>query len=456
MNATFNTGRFDFGKRLLTAAAITTMGLTVAQQADAQGYTVKDLGTLPGRVASAAWAQTNGNLIVGGSKSPTPMRAVLWMGGLKFNLGTLPGYLGSFARGVNASGQVVGYAFNDNTNVRAFRWQGGVMSDLGAFPGGTRSIANAIHPLGRIVGGAERADGSIHAAMWIGSSIFDLGTLPGGSFSSAHAINETSKVVGEAYTAINTLHAFTWDNLTGVMSDLGTLGGQHSEAFDINALGRVVGYAHTPAETRHAALWKNGLIQDLGTLPGYANSIAFSINNFGRVVGNVYNDVSSPRAMVYRKGTMHDLNSLIPAASGWTLEQAISINDNGRIVGWGMHGGKRHAFALTPKVAVVDVSKWVAYNPFYVVCDPKESIIKAKITNTSKIALHGPFHIALTGMTPGRRLWNGDGLFRESPYITLDLKSLAAGESVEVVLECDGSVTKEAPSFSVKVYSGSL
>jgi hypothetical protein len=45
---------------------------------------------------------------------------------------------------------------------------------------------------------------------------------------------------------------------------------------------------------------------------------------------------------------MVDLNSLISPTSGWVLEQANAINDNGQIVGFGTIDGETHGFLLTP------------------------------------------------------------------------------------------------------------
>jgi probable HAF family extracellular repeat protein len=46
---------------------------------------------------------------------------------------------------------------------------------------------------------------------------------------------------------------------------------------------------------------------------------------------------------------MQDLNSLIPADSGWNLQEAKAINDNGYIVGVGFNkDGQQHAFLLIP------------------------------------------------------------------------------------------------------------
>ncbi|MBC5815059.1 MAG: hypothetical protein GIW97_00815 [Candidatus Eremiobacteraeota bacterium] len=51
---------------------------------------------------------------------------------------------------------------------------------------------------------------------------------------------------------------------------------------------------------------------------------------------------------MYSFGKMRDLNNLIPARSGWFLEEAYSVNDSGEIVGDGTIHGKDHAFVLTP------------------------------------------------------------------------------------------------------------
>jgi probable HAF family extracellular repeat protein len=46
---------------------------------------------------------------------------------------------------------------------------------------------------------------------------------------------------------------------------------------------------------------------------------------------------------------MLDLNNLIPANSGWLLQFANAINDQGQIVGQGTFNGQSEAFLLTPQ-----------------------------------------------------------------------------------------------------------
>jgi hypothetical protein len=45
---------------------------------------------------------------------------------------------------------------------------------------------------------------------------------------------------------------------------------------------------------------------------------------------------------------MQDLNNLIPAGTGWVLQEGAAINDVGQIAGYGTLNRQSHAFLLTP------------------------------------------------------------------------------------------------------------
>ena len=61
---------------------------------------------------------------------------------------------------------------------------------------------------------------------------------------------------------------------------------------------------------------------------------------------------SSLGAWIWSGGVFQNLNNLIPPGSGFTLDNATAINDNGQIVASGSNAqGQEHAFLLTQLVS---------------------------------------------------------------------------------------------------------
>jgi probable HAF family extracellular repeat protein len=94
-------------------------------------------------------------------------------------------------------------------------------------------------------------------------------------------------------------------------------------------------------------------MQDLGAFPGAVVTLApccHTINDRGEVVGlSIDGTTFSSRALVWQDKMPVDLNTLIPADSGWYLQSALSINDAGKIVGYGTINGNVHAFLAIPR-----------------------------------------------------------------------------------------------------------
>jgi probable HAF family extracellular repeat protein len=117
--------------------------------------TMTDLGTLGG-TSSTANAINGVAQIVGASQivGDSAYRAFLYQNGTMTNLGTLGG--NSYATGINANGQIVGYSEVQGQVPRAFLYQGGVMRELLSLidpqSGWTALRTAAINDKGQIVG----------------------------------------------------------------------------------------------------------------------------------------------------------------------------------------------------------------------------------------------------------------------------------------------------------------
>jgi len=134
-------------------------------------------------------------------------------------------------------------------------------------------------------------------------------------------INNPGVVVGGADTS-TAVHAFRWQD--GVLTDLGALPGvPSSHAESINARGWATGGAFTTffdpligQPTEHAALWKDSEFVDLGTLGTGLESAALYVNNAGEVVGfSTFDQTPDPnsflgatiRAFIWKNGVMSEI-----------------------------------------------------------------------------------------------------------------------------------------------------
>jgi probable HAF family extracellular repeat protein len=325
----------------LTSAFVLTFFLLSTAFAQAS-YTVIDLGTLGGTYS--AGLGINAYAEVTGTASTTRDAAghvFLFSDGTMTDLGSLGGL--SIGYAINASGEVTGYSMLDYSTSHAFIYSAGSMKDLGTLGSGN-SAGAGINASGQVTGYSSN-----HAFLYSNGTMTDLGTL-GGKFSGGAAINDSGQVTGGSTTAGDTTsHAFLYT--AGTMTDLGDLGGSGSEGTGINAFGQVAGDFYTQnGLARDVFLYSGSTMSDLGTLSG-GNSVAAVINNFDQIVGvSVLPDGQTRLALLYTPGAgIVDLNTVAPSGSGWTLTNAMGINDAGQITGVGFApGGFEHAFLLSP------------------------------------------------------------------------------------------------------------
>jgi probable HAF family extracellular repeat protein len=330
---------------LITATAVPAAAATAT-------YTMTDLGSL-GYGVSRGFAINAGGEVAGQSYLAQafpatgcpprhrcithPSEPFSWTAGTMTGLGTLgvpldkitacspPDCFGE-ALAINRNGDIAGLS-----DGQAFLVHNGKMSSLG--PGS----ATGINDFGEIAGGTS----CCHAFVISGRTRTTLPDLSsyGGGITSATGISDTRQIVGGSDNAAGYVHAVLWTN--GTITDLGTLADPRvapfaqSTATAISNLGQVTGWAQTNTYATHGFLFSNGTMIDIGAI------IPQAINDNGVIVGY--------GALIYRGGTVQDLNNLIPAGSGFTLDNATAINDNGQIAANGYNAqGQDHAFLLTP------------------------------------------------------------------------------------------------------------
>ena len=122
-------------------------------------------------------------------------------------------------------------------------------------------------------------------------------------------------------------------------------------AADVNNRGQVAGLSDLADDTTaHAFLWQDGVMTDLGTLPGDVFSLASGMNNKGQIVGQSCDQMGKCRAFLWENGVMTDLNTLIPSVSSLSLIFGSKINDRGEISGqtYDPNTGDTSAFLAIP------------------------------------------------------------------------------------------------------------
>jgi hypothetical protein len=115
-------------------------------------------------------------------------------------------------------------------------------------------------------------------------------------------------------------------------------------AIGVNAQGDIAGYT-AAGEFYWAYVIQNGVFQDLSA--GYWASWANALNSKHQVVGAWSTAFSyDERALYWHGSQSFDLNNSLPPNSGWMLNEAVSINENGLIVGNGTFQGQASAFGI--------------------------------------------------------------------------------------------------------------
>ena len=383
----------NFWMLCLTMIVLFGSSVAVAQTS----YTVTDLGSLPNDNLGCAMDVNNqgwtlimaGNVAAGQERSSSGTllngRAVVDIDGVKTDLGTLGGPNSWMNWGaINDRGQVVGMAetstpdpnaenicqFATGLQCRPVIWQDFHISALPTL-GGNNGQASHINNRGEIAGTAETPvlDSTCPASaphlislpvLWQDGKVQSLPTVGGDPDGFAMDINDEGQAVGFSGICAGAIHGVSWENGTATpLPDIG--GGAIAES--VNDLGEIAGIiGSADGTTEFGAVWQNGVLSNIGTLPGDFAAIATGINNRGQVVGSTLDShFNWAHTFIWQNGVMTDLNTLFPASSNLFALMANKINERGQISGMaivmsGPDEGNVHAFLATPVNASVGTS----------------------------------------------------------------------------------------------------
>jgi len=321
-------------------------------------YTITDLGSLGGGVTHGLAINASGQ-VTGDSflskqvQVPCPYpqppnqkcfanldHAFFWSNGTMTDLGTLGG-LNSQGLAINGSGEVAGESSPKGPGPDEPFLSNARDHKLTALP--FMNDAFGIDDSCQIAGQCNElpANPEVFACVVssndtitaLGDSVPPLGNS-NLSCGEAVAINNHGQALANCDgPALPENGAVVWTN--GTPTVVGTLGGS-AAGRAINNNGQVVGIAQTSTGAEDGFVWSNGTTTDLG--PGFHPA---AINDSGVIVGGQFVDSG---------GILQNLNTLIPAGSGYQIQSATGINDNGQIVANATDTatGQTHALLLTP------------------------------------------------------------------------------------------------------------
>jgi len=340
-------GRFSTAAAALAVGSLLGFTAAPASAGGAPRYSIVELSGVAQQINNNG--QVAGWIFVGGAA-----HAAIWSGGAWRDLGVPAGEQLSVLNGINDAGAAVGFSFaslppapgsSDLDN----RWQA-VLAPAGATAVqplsaiAPDSFAYAINNAGAIVGCLDNyldAFPDPHRAfVYANGTLTELHALltpqPAIDFTCARDVNGQGVVVGEI-DASGLRRGFFYRNGVATRLDQGARFMTMARA--INAAGRIAGDGQLPGLSAEHALSYDVATAAFASLgveaTGASSSQGNDINLGGDVVGTMLLNVG-PHAFLASGGRVYDLNDLIPAGTGWVLQDAVSLNDRGQIVGRGV------------------------------------------------------------------------------------------------------------------------
>lgn len=267
------------------------------------------------------------------------------------------GTSGASPTAVDDTGQVWGSAGTSRGNV-AVRWAPDGTATLlpAARPEDITSGVTAVDRTGTwAVGGESPGQLGVQgtAVRWGPAGPEELGVPNGWDHVVAAGVASDGTAYGTAYPppfSTTVARAVSWgaDGRPHLLAELND--GDSSSITAVSSTGQAVGIEGERTLVR----WVDGVPTLVGSDVSAVSITPNGISDDGTVVGEYTTSRGSTQAFLARPGgSVEDLTAQLPAGSGWSLVRARGVDANGQIVGFGMHGSARRAFAVSATHAPV-------------------------------------------------------------------------------------------------------
>jgi uncharacterized membrane protein len=176
------------------------------------------------------------------------------------NVLSLPPTNFSRAFSINNSGAIAGSVRNAENKVVVFKLKNNSVwySDEEVLPNGLPEIKFSINDPGSVAG-SKVSGADLIPMLWRHDQSYALQKLPGFQFGEVYDINNAGMMVGECwngtFASATSARAVVF-SLSGLPTDLGTLGGASAAAIGVNEDGDIVGASGLANGQSHAFLYK--------------------------------------------------------------------------------------------------------------------------------------------------------------------------------------------------------
>ena len=255
------------------------------------------------------------------------------------------GAKGTFARGINDAGQIVGYYIDSSGTSHGFLYSGGTYTTIDDALGGSTELLG-INNAGQVVGyyndSSSTAHGFLATLPTTTSYSFTTLNVPSSTGGAqAYGINNTGQIVGEYEDSSGAEHAFLYNSSSFAYSTLDYPSAIGSSADGINDVGQVVGVYVDSSGTPHGFIASGGFHFSFDDSLGTKGTVAFGTNDAELVVGYYFDSSGTVHGFQVRSGAYTTLDD--PFGAKGTA--AYGVNDAGQIVGsYTDSSGATHGF----------------------------------------------------------------------------------------------------------------